>query len=180
MLIPVVGSAGENKESAKMTTMLKKVDGKDVSFEDIVSAVSSRTDAGNPLVLIGPNRAELSTLLKAIRNRIAMADDGRDVMSTRLEEFRPRYIAAMQKKLLGGFRRKMRNADVLIVEEFEKLERGCMIQEELVALMADYNDVGKQVIVTSEVPLDKIRGCSRTNIRIAALSAAAESYFVSC
>ncbi len=72
----------------------------------------------------------------------------------------------------------MRSADVLIVEAFESLARGCLIQEELVALMTDYAEAGKQVIVTSEVPLLQIRGCSRTNIRIAELSGGAEVFFM--
>lgn len=161
-----------------MTTILKKGDGAEVPFEKVASALASHEGLGNPLVLIGPNCAERSALLMAIRKRIESSEVGHKVLSTTMEEFRPRYIAAKQKRLLVGFRRKMKSADVLIVEAFESLARGCLIQEELVALMADYAEAGKQVIVTSEVPLLQIRGCSRTNIRIAELSGGAEVFFM--
>ena len=59
---------------------------------------------------------------------------------------------------------------MLIVDRFEDAILGCCIQEELVALMTDYLDAGKQIVVASKVPLSQIRGCSCTNIRMARLA----------
>ena len=76
-------------------------------------------------------------------------------------KFRPHYIAAKKACALRRFRERMRDAEVLIVDEFETAGLGCLIQEELIALMTSYLYAGKQLVIASAVPLSQIHGSSR-------------------
>ena len=124
----------------------------------------------NPFVLLGPKGSGKTMLLQTIKRLIAEKNDGRRMLFVTMEEFRLQYIAAMKGRKLGLFRAKMREAEVLIVAQLEDAILGCCIQEELIALMTDYLDAGKQIVVASKVPLSQIRGCSCTNIRMARLA----------
>lgn len=155
------------KESEKTGFGTLKVSEGNRKAVEAARAVVGGSADGNPLVLIGQEGAGKTTLLQAIVEGVAAQKDGRRVLTLTMGKFRPHYIAAKKACALRRFRERMRDAEVLIVDEFETANLGCLIQEELIALMMSYLYAGKQLVIASSVPLSQIRGSSRTNIRLA-------------
>ena len=109
--------------------------------------------AYNPLFIYGSVGLGKTHLMNAIGNYILAADPGKNVLLTSSENFTNELIdAIVQKKGTADLRNRMRNVDVLMVDDIQFLSRTKSTQEEFFHTFNDLHTKGKQIIISSDRP----------------------------
>ncbi len=144
---------------------------KDYLFENFIEGPSNtfafaaanaivKTDGKlfNPLFIHGGPGLGKTHLLHAIGNAIATTHEGKKVLYITSEDFTNAYIEAMSKKgeALTSFRRKFRNADILLIDDVQFLARKEKTQEEFFHTFNALLASGKQIIMSSDCPASEI------------------------
>ncbi len=116
----------------------------------------------NPLFIHGGSGLGKTHLLHAIGNAIASKQDGKKVLYVTSEDFTNAYIEAMSKSgsakgdALSNFRRKYRNADILLIDDVQFLASKEKTQEEFFHTFNALFASGKQIILSSDCPASEI------------------------
>ncbi len=116
----------------------------------------------NPLFIHGGSGLGKTHLLHAIGNAIASKCDGKKVLYVTSEDFTNAYIEAMSKSgsakgdALSNFRRKYRNADILLIDDVQFLASKEKTQEEFFHTFNALFASGKQIILSSDCPASEI------------------------
>ncbi len=112
----------------------------------------------NPLFIHGGPGLGKTHLLHAIGNAVAQANEGKKVLYVTSEDFTNAYIDAMSKKgdALNSFRKKYRNADILLIDDVQFLARKEKTQEEFFHTFNALLASGKQIILSSDCPASEI------------------------
>ena len=90
--------------------------------------------------------------MNAIGNYIVAADPSKNVLLTTSESFTNELIEAIAHKDTSALRRRMRNVDVLMVDDIQFLARTKQTQEEFFHTFNDLYNSGKQIILSSDRP----------------------------
>lgn len=107
----------------------------------------------NPLYLYGGVGLGKTHLMNAIGNYITEADPYSHVLYITSETFTNQLIdAILKKKGTAEIRAKMRNVDVLLVDDIQFLARTTATQEEFFHTFNDLFLKGKQIIISSDRP----------------------------
>ena len=107
----------------------------------------------NPLFIYGTGKTHL---LDAIRRTLATQHPGLLVLRTSGEMFGDELLTALGNRWFERFRLKYRHVDVLLLDAFP-LKRG---QEEFQVILDHLLGQGRQVVITSSVPVRELDGIS--------------------
>lgn len=110
------------------------------------------SEAYNPLFIYGSVGLGKTHLMNAIGNYIVAADPSKNVLLTTSESFTNELIEAIAHKDTSALRRRMRNVDVLMVDDIQFLARTKQTQEEFFHTFNDLYNSGKQIILSSDRP----------------------------
>ena len=111
------------------------------------------SSAYNPLFIYGSVGLGKTHLMNAIGNYIVAADPMKNVLLTSSESFTNELIdAIVKKKGTAELRKRMRNVDVLMVDDIQFLSKTKSTQEEFFHTFNDLYSKGKQIIISSDRP----------------------------
>jgi len=114
-------------------------------------AEQPRGAAYNPLFIYGGVGLGKTHLMNAIGNFIRANDPQANVLFITSETFTNELIdAIVKKKGTAELRNKMRNVDVLLVDDIQFLSKTVATQEEFFHTFNDLHTKGKQIIVSSD------------------------------
>jgi chromosomal replication initiator protein len=111
----------------------------------------------NPLFLHGGVGLGKTHLLHAIGQYVAASKKTARVTYLSSEKFTNEYIDAIQNNQLVRFRRKYRQADVLLIDDVQFLAGKERIQEEFFHTFNALHDARKQIVLTCDRPAAEIQ-----------------------
>jgi chromosomal replication initiator protein len=113
--------------------------------------------AYNPLFIHGQTGIGKTHLMHAVGHSI-MKKPGMSICYVSSETLLNEYIDALQKRTIVDFRNRYRRADVLLVDDIQFLGGKDSIQEEFFHTFNALFDAHKQIIMTSDVAPQKLKG----------------------
>ena len=118
-----------------------------------LAVAENPSSAYNPLFIYGSVGLGKTHLMNAIGNYITGMDPMKNVMLTTSETFTNELIdAIVKKKGTAELRNRMRNVDVLMVDDIQFLSKTKSTQEEFFHTFNDLYSKGKQIIISSDRP----------------------------
>jgi chromosomal replication initiator protein len=108
--------------------------------------------AYNPLFICGPPGVGKTHLLRSIATLLAGHSPELIVRVTTGETFTNEFLLALGESRLDGFKARFRHVDVLLIDDVQFLERKTRTEEEFFHTFNWLNDVGSQVVLTSDRP----------------------------
>ena len=123
------------------------------AYQASLAVAEQPSDAYNPLFIYGSVGLGKTHLMNAIGNYIMEDDPSKNVLLTTSESFTNELIdAIVKKKDTSELRRRMRNVDVLMVDDIQFLSKTKSTQEEFFHTFNDLHNNGKQIIISSDRP----------------------------
>jgi len=119
------------------------------AFDDVVAEPGRRY---NPLFVHGPSGSGKSYFVQALGNALRDRWPDRQVACLTGEAFVEGFIGALQGGTVDRWRRTLRRADVLILDDVQALAGKERSQEELFHLFNFVHSRGGQVVLTSDRP----------------------------
>ena len=104
----------------------------------------------NPFFLYGGPGLGKTHLVQAIGNAVIKNNPKLKVLYTPINHFYTEFIGAVQKGGMDGFRKKYREIDLLIIDDFQFIVNKEKSQEEFFNIFNDMHQANKQIIVTSD------------------------------
>ena len=114
--------------------------------------------AYNPLFLYGGTGLGKTHLLHAIGQQVLNQKKQHKVSYVSSEKFTNEYIEAIQTSSLAKFRRRYRQADVLLIDDIQFLAGKERIQEEFFHTFNALHEAHKQIVLTCDRPASEIQG----------------------
>jgi chromosomal replication initiator protein len=111
----------------------------------------------NPLFLYGGVGLGKTHLLHAIGQHVTGSRKGARVMYVSSEKFTNEYIDAIQNNQLVRFRKKFRQAEVLLIDDIQFLAGKERIQEEFFHTFNALHEAHKQIVLTCDRPASEIQ-----------------------
>ncbi|MCF6176349.1 MAG: chromosomal replication initiator protein DnaA [Victivallaceae bacterium] len=123
-------------------------------------AQTAAVDPGcyNPLYIYGSTGTGKTHLLQAVSNHIMTSHPHARVLYITCEEFLNSYVDSLRNKSHDKFRRSVRNADVLLVDDVHMLAGKTQLQEEFFNTFNKLYHEEKQIILTSDKQPFEIKG----------------------
>ena len=119
-----------------------------------VAKAPSRTY--NPLFIYGGSGLGKTHLLQAIGHHVIAAGKAAKVVYLSSEQFTNEFIDAIQHGTLVKFRKKYRNADVLMIDDIQFFAGKERSQEEFFHTFNTLHDGHKQIVLSSDRPASEI------------------------
>lgn len=110
----------------------------------------------NPLFLYGGSGLGKTHLLQAVGHHVLASRKGAKVFYLSSEQFTNEFIDAIQHGTLVKFRKKYRQADVLMIDDIQFLAGKERSQEEFFHTFNTLHDGHKQIILSSDRPASEI------------------------
>lgn len=104
----------------------------------------------NPLFLYGSSGVGKTHLMHAIGNSIKKNFPEKNVIYVTSEQFTNDFIDSVRKKTPKNFRQVYRNADVLLIDDIQFLEKKESTQDELFHTFNELYNMNKQIVLTSD------------------------------
>ena len=114
-------------------------------------------DVFNPLFIYGDSGLGKTHLLKAIAYEIANNKPELTVIYTTGENFTNELIKAIAERDTTNFHEKYRNADFLLVDDVQFIAGKDSTQEEFFHTFNELYNLGKQIVLTSDIPPSKMK-----------------------
>lgn len=106
----------------------------------------------NPLFIHGPSGLGKTHLLHAIANHIKKKKPNINIIYVTSEDFTNQLIKSISSKTTEQFRRKFRNADMLMIDDIQFIAKRENTQEEIFHTFNALYEKGVQIILTSDRP----------------------------
>lgn len=117
--------------------------------------------AYNPLFVHSPVGLGKSHLLQAVAQEVMDRNPNAVVEYVTTEEFSNQYVYALQHNSLPSFRQRIRNVDVLLVDDVQFLGSKTGFQEEFFHTFNALHSNHKQLIMASDRPPQEINGLEK-------------------
>ena len=114
----------------------------------------------NPLFIHGGYGVGKTHLLQGVCNAIRQARPHTQWMYLSAEDFANQFVLALKTKKLETFRQRMRNTDLLAIDDIHFLANKPSTQEEFLHTFNTINLAGKQVILVSDAAPKQIKQLS--------------------
>jgi chromosomal replication initiator protein len=142
------------------------------TFEDFVIGAPNRLAAQaarevaqqpgrfSPLVFYGPAGTGKSHLLSAVASFVRASRNRLRVMQLTAEQFTTQFLEALERRALPGFRQKVRNLDVLLIDDVQFFAGKRATLEELLYTIDALQRRGGQVVLVSDRPAAELSSIS--------------------
>lgn len=114
----------------------------------------------NPLFIHGGYGVGKTHLLQGLCNAIRQVRPNTNWLYLSAEDFANQFVLALKTKKLETFRRRMRNTDLLAIDDIHFLTNKPSTQEEFLHTFNTINLAGKQVVLVSDAAPKQIRQLS--------------------
>lgn len=104
----------------------------------------------NPLYIYGGVGLGKTHLLHAIGNAILKQSPKKTILYASCERFTSEFVQAMQSKQIDSFKKRYRNADVLLIDDIQFLAGKEGTQEEFFHTFNTLHQTNRQIIMTSD------------------------------
>lgn len=122
----------------------------------------------NPFFIYGGVGLGKTHLMQAIGNEFLKKDKNKKIIYIPCEEFTNEYVTAIQNKSVDKFKKKYRNADLLLVDDIQFLSGKEGTQEEFFHTFNTLHRSGRQIILSADRrPQDLPEVASRLTSRFA-------------
>jgi chromosomal replication initiator protein len=112
--------------------------------------VNEQQSAFNPLFVHGGYGVGKTHLLQGICNEVSEKRSETNWLYLSAEDFANQYILALKTKKLEAFRQRMRQTDLLVIDDIHFLASKPSMQEEFLHTFNTINLAGKQVVLASD------------------------------
>ena len=112
----------------------------------------------NPLFFYGSVGLGKTHLMHAIGNAVLKKDPSKKILYTHSESFVKQMIHALQRNTMDAFKREIRSADILMIDDTQFFIRKERSQEELFHTFNDYYSKNQQIILASDVHPKRLQG----------------------
>lgn len=117
----------------------------------VASLSPTQTISFNPLYIHSGVGLGKTHLLNAIANEVISTNPSRKVVSLTAEFFMTAFVSALQNKSILAFKQKLRDVDLLLVDDVQFLH-GEQMQLEFCHLLNALIDAQKQVVIVADRP----------------------------
>ena len=122
------------------------------AYAAAVAVAEEPSEVYNPLFIYGGVGLGKTHLMNAIGNFIIRTNPGMNVLLMTSETITNELIDAIARKKTGELRGKLRNVDVLLVDDIQFLAKTKATQEEFFHTFNDLHGRRKQIIMTADRP----------------------------
>jgi chromosomal replication initiator protein len=121
-----------------------------LAYNAAKSLVSDEKSPFNPLFVHGGYGVGKTHLLQGVCNAVHFNKPGAKWMYLSAEDFANQYVVALKTRKLDAFRLRLRNLDVLAIDDIHFLSNKNAMQEEFLHTFNTIDLAGKQVILASD------------------------------
>ncbi len=122
----------------------------ELAYNAAKAVVNEEQSPFNPLFVHGGYGVGKTHLLQGICNAVAQKRPATNWLYLSAEEFANQFVLALKTKKLEAFRRKMRETDLLAIDDIHFLANKPSTQEEFLHTFNTISLAGKQVVLASD------------------------------
>ncbi len=126
------------------------------AYNAALAVTDKPATAYNPLFIYGPSGLGKTHLLYAIANRIQQNYSDFNIVYISSEQFTNELIIALREHRNVEFRKKYRNADLLLMDDIQFIGGKASTEEEFFHTFNELFEGRKQIVVTSDRPPNEI------------------------
>ncbi|MBQ1409835.1 MAG: chromosomal replication initiator protein DnaA [Oscillospiraceae bacterium] len=126
------------------------------AYNAALAVTDKPANAYNPLFIYGPSGLGKTHLLYAIANRIQENYPDFNIVYISSEQFTNELIIALREHRNVEFRKKYRNADLLLMDDIQFIGGKASTEEEFFHTFNELFEGRKQIVVTSDRPPNEI------------------------
>ena len=126
------------------------------AYNAALAVTDKPASAYNPLFIYGPSGLGKTHLLYAIANRIQQKYPDFNIVYISSEQFTNELIIALREHRNVEFRKKYRNADLLLMDDIQFIGGKASTEEEFFHTFNELFEGRKQIVVTSDRPPNEI------------------------
>lgn len=126
------------------------------AYNAALAVTDKPASAYNPLFIYGPSGLGKTHLLYAIANRIQKSYPDFNIVYISSEQFTNELIIALREHRNVEFRKKYRNADLLLMDDIQFIGGKASTEEEFFHTFNELFEGHKQIVVTSDRPPNEI------------------------
>ncbi|HES59899.1 MAG: chromosomal replication initiator protein DnaA [Calditrichaceae bacterium] len=110
----------------------------------------------NPLIIYGGTGLGKTHLVQAIGNHVKLRKPSAKVFYASSETFTSHFITAIQQNKVSEFSAFYRSCDILLIDDIQFFSNKGKTQEEFFHTFNDLHQNGKQIILTSDRPVNEL------------------------